>query len=100
MLARLLLPGRTGFECPLIGYCGDACVLPQAKTVQQARNGDAREGMRQMAKEMRDGHGATTVVEAGRKGGRTVKEKYGAVFYAQIGKKGGQSIAQERGSEY
>jgi len=36
MLARLLLPGRAGFECPLIGYCGDAWVLPQARIMQHS----------------------------------------------------------------
>ena len=53
-----------------------------------------------MAKEVREGHGATTVVEAGRKGGQRVKELYGAKFYAEIGKKGGQAIADDRGSDY
>src|SRR5215472_12768913 len=76
------------------------CWLSQVGTLQSFAHGDAREGMRQMAKEMREGHGTTTVVEAGRKGGRTVKEKYGPVFYSQIGKKGGRSIALERGAEY
>jgi uncharacterized protein len=68
--------------------------------VEGLRKGRAQEGKEVMAKELREGHAITTVVEAGRKGGRTVKEKYGPVFYAQIGKKGGQTIALERGSEY
>jgi general stress protein YciG len=53
-----------------------------------------------MAKAISDGQGATTVVEAGRKGGQRVKELYGPKFYAEIGKKGGKAIADDRGSDY
>jgi general stress protein YciG len=98
-LARGLLAMRADFgagsprawDAP----AGDGC------RARSALNGAAREAeASKMVKDGRTSHGATTVVEAGRKGGQRVKELYGAEFYAEIGRKGGRSIADERGPDY